>query len=164
MDAFDLSTLSHIVPSLQVRSLWLSNDARRQLGAGQEEIVQEVGANFSCAHFNYFSSSTWFVHYLLSTIQPSGCAFQFCERGCGECLKDVAKMKTLYKELPYLAALSNMFSSQWQLNCHLKSHIVHPMPWMLPILMHISSTFGIDNINLKLMKLNEKVSNVAKHM
>ena len=39
-----------------------------------------------------------------------------------------------------------------------------PMPWMLPILMHISSTFGIDNINLKLMKLNEKVSNVAKHM
>ena len=101
---------------------------------------------------------------LLSTIQPSGCAFQFCETGCGECLKDVAKMKTLYKELPYLAALSNMFSSQWQLNCHLKSHIVHPMPWMLPILMHISSTFGIDNINLKLMKLNEKVSNVAKHM
>ena len=79
-------------------------------------------------------------------------------------MKDVAKMKTLYKELPYLAALSNMFSSQWQLNCHLKSHIVHPMPWMLPILMHISSTFGIDNINLKLMKLNEKVSNVAKHM
>ena len=62
MDAFDLSTLSHIVPSLQVRSLWLSNDARRQLGAGQEEIVQEVGANFSCAHFNYFLSSTWFVH------------------------------------------------------------------------------------------------------
>ena len=105
-----------------------------------------MGANFSCAHFNNFLSSTWFVHYLLSTIQPSGCAFQFCERGCGECLKDVAKMKTLYKELPYLAALSNMFSSQWQLNCHLKSHIVHPMPWMLPILMHISSTFGIDNI------------------
>ena len=27
------------------------HDARRQLGAGQEEIVQEVGANFSCAHF-----------------------------------------------------------------------------------------------------------------
>ena len=130
----------------------------------QEEILQELEANFSCAHFNNFLSSTWFVHYLLSTIQLSGCASQFCERGCGECLKDVAKMKTLYKELPYLAALSNMFSSQWQLNCHLKSHIVHPMPTMLPILMHISSTFGIDNINLKLMKLNEKVSNVAKHM
>ena len=88
-----------------MRSLWLSTDARRQLGAGQEEIVQEVGANFSCAHFNYFLSSTWFVHYLLSTIQPSGCAFQFCERGCGECLKDVAKMKTLY--IVQRAALSS---------------------------------------------------------
>ena len=38
-------------------------------------------------------------------------------------MKDVAKMKTLYKELPYLAALSNMFSSQWQLSCHMKSHM-----------------------------------------
>ena len=39
-----------------------------------------------------------------------------------------------------------MFSSQWQSNLHMKSHIVHPMPWMLPILLHISPTFGIDNI------------------
>ena len=30
--------------------------------------------------------------------------------------------------------------------------------------MHISSTFGIDNINLKLMKLNEKVSNVVSKL
>ena len=40
-------------------------------------------------------------------------------------MKDVEKMKTLYKELPYLAALSNMFSSQWQLNCHMKSHMTN---------------------------------------
>ena len=48
-----------------------------------------------------------------------------------------------------------MFSSQWQLNCHLKSHIVHPMPWMLPILLHISPTFGIDNIK----SISEDVQN-----
>ena len=117
--------------------------------------MQEVGSNFNCAHFNYFLSSTWFVHYLLSTIQPSGFASQFCERGCGECLRDVAKMKTLHRELPYQAALSNLFSSQWQLNCHMKSHIVHPMPWMMAILLHISSTFGIDNIK----SISEDVQN-----
>ena len=61
-------------------------------------------------------------------------------------MEDVAKMVTLHRELPYQAALSNLFSSQWQLNCHMKSHIVHPMLWMMAILLHISSTFGIDNI------------------
>ena len=151
-----MSTLSHIGPCFKFDLCGEAlTRARRQLGAGQEEIVQEVGSNFNCAHFDYFLSSTWFVHYLLSTIQLSGCASQFCERGCGECLRDVAKMKTLHRELPYQAALSNLFSSQWQLNCHMKSHIVHPMPWMLPILLHISSTFGIDNIK----SISEDVQN-----
>ena len=48
-----------------------------------------------------------------------------------------------------------MFSSQWQLNFHMKSHIVHPMPWMMAILLHISSTFGIDNIK----SISEDVQN-----
>ena len=49
----------------------------------------------------------------------------------------------------------NMFSSQWQSNWHMKSHIVYPMPWMMAILLHISSTFGIDNIK----SISEDVQN-----